>query len=393
MSDSLRHPNLSCKDEAPQLDKDQNSRLCDYCGDSTALLYCRADSAKLCFSCDREVHSTNQLFSKHTRSQLCDACDASPATIHCSTENSVFCQNCDWERHNLSLSEVHDRRPLEGFTGCPSVTELLTIVGFDDVGNKALFLTDSGDAADGFLGSEFDGLSEFLGSELVSDTPSIVSLDDLIVSTNSPHNYNAMEVPPMPKNRRAAGGRHKEELLNQLRQFAKTEPNLNYGDNNTERLNGRQYLVPEQCGEPGNFSTGFKEHGIEAEIFPSYEAGDFQWHNDSGEPVTHAFLPNTSLRSCPQEVPGKHSFSDVCGNHVNDQYGGQSQNLCNSENLSPAPRVAPYELTSQERDSAISRYKEKRKTRRYDKHVRYETRKVRAESRTRIKGRFAKMDR
>lgn len=29
---------------------------------------------------------------------------------------------------------------------------------------------------------------------------------------------------------------------------------------------------------------------------------------------------------------------------------------------------------------------------RYDKHVRYESRKVRAESRTRIKGRFAKID-
>ena len=29
---------------------------------------------------------------------------------------------------------------------------------------------------------------------------------------------------------------------------------------------------------------------------------------------------------------------------------------------------------------------------RYDKHVRYESRKARAESRTRIKGRFAKID-
>lgn len=29
---------------------------------------------------------------------------------------------------------------------------------------------------------------------------------------------------------------------------------------------------------------------------------------------------------------------------------------------------------------------------RYDKHIRYESRKVRAESRTRIKGRFAKID-
>jgi hypothetical protein len=115
-------------------------RPCDYCGNSNAVIYCRADSAKLCFSCDREVHSTNQLFSKHTRSLICDSCDDSPATILCSTESSVFCQNCDWENHNLSLSSPHERRPLEGFTGCPSVTELLSILGLQDIGKKSLLL-------------------------------------------------------------------------------------------------------------------------------------------------------------------------------------------------------------------------------------------------------------
>lgn len=195
MSDSPKHSSLSDKDQAPQV-----QRPCDYCGDSTALLYCRADSAKLCFSCDREVHSTNQLFSKHTRTQLCDACDDSPATILCSTECSVLCQNCDWERHNLSLSSVHDRRPLEGFTGCPSVTELLTILGFEYLGKKDLFSTQDcggcGGGGGGLLGSE---LEEGLSDLLVWDAPAVVSLDDLITSTSSSHNYQAMEVPPLPK--------------------------------------------------------------------------------------------------------------------------------------------------------------------------------------------------
>lgn len=200
MSDSPKHPNRSEKDQASQV-----HRPCDYCGESTSLLYCRADSAKLCFSCDREVHSTNQLFSKHTRSLLCDACDDSPATILCSTESSVLCQNCDWERHNLSLSPVHDRRPLEGFTGCPSVTELLTILGFEDLGKKALLSTDTcgrcggddgGGGGDGFSGSD---LGEALSDLFVWDAPAVVSLDDLITSTSSSHNYQAMEVPPLPK--------------------------------------------------------------------------------------------------------------------------------------------------------------------------------------------------
>ena len=172
------------------------ARPCDYCGHSTAVLYCRADSAKLCFSCDREVHSTNQLFSKHTRTLLCDACDDSPATILCSTDTSVLCQNCDWEKHNPALSDsLHQRRPLEGFTGCPSVSELLSVVGFGDLSKKSLLSSPQGSAADGFLGCEIEGLSDFF----VWDAPSVVTLDDLICSSASSHSFQAMEVPPLPK--------------------------------------------------------------------------------------------------------------------------------------------------------------------------------------------------
>lgn len=199
MSGSPRHPHPNpTTHPASYKEHEEDKAPCDYCGNSKALLYCRADSAKLCFSCDREVHSTNRLFSKHTRTLLCDSCNDSPASILCSTESSVLCQNCDWERHKLSLPSVHERGPLEGFTGCPSVSELLTIVGFEDIGKKALLLGgESGGCGvngDGFVGWEIEGLSDFF----VWDAPSVVSLDDLI-SSGSSHNFQAMEVPPLPK--------------------------------------------------------------------------------------------------------------------------------------------------------------------------------------------------
>ncbi|KAI4301349.1 hypothetical protein L6164_034637 [Bauhinia variegata] len=379
MSNSPRHPHPSCKD--------QKQRACDYCEGSTALLYCRADSAKLCFSCDREVHSTNQLFSKHTRALLCDACDAAPATILCSTVNSVLCQNCDWETHNLSLSPVHDRRPLEGFTGCPSVNELLTILGFEDLGKKALLFShesggrgvDADATSHGFLGSELEGFSDLL----VWNAPAVVSLDDFIASTNSSHNYQAMEVPPLPKNRQAACGRQKEEIISQLRELAKSEPNLNE-DADAERLSNMHPLVPEHYVQSQDMATSF-ERDIETDICPTYEVGDFRGHKNSSESANQVVPPNTALRTYSEEVPDKHSISAVYN-------GGETQNNFNCEYLSTARRAAPYELTSQERDSAILRYKEKKKTRRYDRHIRYESRKVRAESRTRIKGRFAKIE-
>lgn len=162
-------------------------RLCDFCNESKALLYCRADSAKLCLNCDREVHSTNPLFQKHNRSLLCDSCDSSPSSIFCSTESAVLCQNCDWETHN-SCRAIHGRRPIEGFSGCPSLSELLGFLGLEDVGKKSLVFGGGND--------------EELLDLLVWETPTIVSLDDLIASNDcvdSGRSFQAMGVPPLPK--------------------------------------------------------------------------------------------------------------------------------------------------------------------------------------------------
>ncbi|XP_050264957.1 zinc finger protein CONSTANS-LIKE 13 isoform X2 [Quercus robur] len=367
---------------SPQIQK----RLCDYCSETTALLYCRADSAKLCFLCDREVHSTNQLFSKHTRSRLCDSCDSSPASIFCSTECSVLCQNCDWERHSLSLSQVHNRRPLEGFTGCPSVHELLGIVGFEETGHKALFLKDESTGGD----DGFDGLSDFL----VWDTPCAVSLDDLISSTSSEHDFQAMEVPPLPKNRNAACGLYKDEIINQLRELVKLEPNLNCENVDAEPLTGFQPLLSEQNVQQEDMVTGFADNA-EPFVFPRFEASAFQCCTGGSEAANHFFLPNSSTRSYLEEshvVTDKHSDISCSVTHANDGSEGHSRYPIKSETSSAFQRIASHELNSQERDSALSRYKEKKKTRRYEKHIRYESRKVRAESRIRIKGRFAKMD-
>ncbi|KAH7517122.1 hypothetical protein FEM48_Zijuj09G0028800 [Ziziphus jujuba var. spinosa] len=390
---------ISYKEEEEEEEKKQQmdhsmttrKRLCDYCNDSTALLYCRADSAKLCFSCDQEVHSANQLFTKHARSQLCDVCDDSPASIFCSTESCVLCQNCDWERHSISLSPVHDRRPLEEFTGCPSLTELLTIFGFEDVSKKALLLSEESGVADGFVESGLDGSQDFVDgfSDLVLwNTPSVVSLDDLVAS-NSAHSFQAMGIPPLPKNRNAACGQHKAEVLNQLRKLAKMEPNLSY-----ENVTDFQPLVSEQNLQPGSVCTGF-EYDAEPNLFPRYETRQYQPCTGNGDTAVEEFNPETSLRSFVQESHNdcdKHSDTSDTVYHISDGHIGNSQNHTGSKFLPDYLKVAPHELRTQDRETAISRYKEKKKTRRYEKHIRYQSRKARAESRIRIKGRFAKAD-
>nr|GLL42611.1 zinc finger protein CONSTANS-LIKE 13-like isoform X2 [Ipomoea trifida] len=293
-------------------EQEERRRLCDFCGYCTAVLYCTADSAKLCLSCDREVHSTNQLFTKHTRSLLCDACDSSPASIFCSTDAAVLCHTCTWESHSPALSPVHDCRPVEGFSGRPSLRELLSVLGFENVSKKSLL---SGDDADN---------DEYL-DYLVWDTPSVVaSVDDYSV--------------PLPKNQNAACGQHKDDILCQAIGFQ--------GDTDTSK---------------------FGEQGIASSLFGG-------------------FVETNCL------VPDKNSDTGYGSVLATDHSKGKSQHSSITDTQQVLPRVAPRELNSQERETAITRYKEKRKTRRFEKQIRYESRKARAESRARIKGRFAKKD-
>jgi len=58
----------------------------------------------------------------------------------------------------------------------------------------------------------------------------------------------------------------------------------------------------------------------------------------------------------------------------------------------PVFRREPTEKEKAERKARVARYLEKRKTRTYENKIRYASRKAYAESRPRIKGRFAKRE-
>lgn len=105
---------------------------CDFCGEQSAVLYCRADSAKLCLFCDQHVHSANLLSRKHVRSQICDNCGSEPVSVQCATDNLVLCHQCDLDAHgSCSVSASHNRSQIVGFSGCPSARELASLLGVD----------------------------------------------------------------------------------------------------------------------------------------------------------------------------------------------------------------------------------------------------------------------
>ena len=56
----------------------------------------------------------------------------------------------------------------------------------------------------------------------------------------------------------------------------------------------------------------------------------------------------------------------------------------------PDAAAAPVVSRGREREARLMRYREKRKSRRFEKTIRYASRKAYAETRPRVKGRFAK---
>lgn len=52
---------------------------CDSCTGMPAVVYCRADSARLCLPCDRHVHGANTVSTRHARAPLCAGCRAAAA--------------------------------------------------------------------------------------------------------------------------------------------------------------------------------------------------------------------------------------------------------------------------------------------------------------------------
>ncbi|XP_050230928.1 B-box zinc finger protein 18-like isoform X2 [Mercurialis annua] len=81
--------------------------LCDVCESAAAIIFCAADEAALCRSCDEKVHQCNKLASRHIRVGLadpsdvprCDICESAPAFFYCGIDGSSLCLQCDMIVH------------------------------------------------------------------------------------------------------------------------------------------------------------------------------------------------------------------------------------------------------------------------------------------------------
>uniref|UniRef100_A0A7N1A4V0 B box-type domain-containing protein n=1 Tax=Kalanchoe fedtschenkoi TaxID=63787 RepID=A0A7N1A4V0_KALFE len=99
---------------------------CDVCSSSEASVFCSADEAALCSSCDHRVHHANKLASKHQRFSLvmnpdkkdvpvCDICQEKRAFLFCQQDRAVLCKDCDFSIHSANEhTQKHNRFLLTG---------------------------------------------------------------------------------------------------------------------------------------------------------------------------------------------------------------------------------------------------------------------------------------
>ncbi|KAK4349032.1 hypothetical protein RND71_031787 [Anisodus tanguticus] len=98
---------------------------CDVCNKNEASVFCVADEAALCDSCDHRVHHANKLAGKHQRFSLlqpspkqipvCDICQERRAFLFCQQDRAILCRECDISIHKANEhTQKHNRFLLTG---------------------------------------------------------------------------------------------------------------------------------------------------------------------------------------------------------------------------------------------------------------------------------------
>ncbi|KAK7269814.1 hypothetical protein RIF29_22566 [Crotalaria pallida] len=104
-------------------------KVCEFCTGLKPLIYCKADAAYLCLSCDAKVHFANALSSRHLRNLVCNSCRYRLAYVQCLGHKMLICRDCDQKLHQASIP--HQKRVIRSFIGCPAAKDFAKLWGFE----------------------------------------------------------------------------------------------------------------------------------------------------------------------------------------------------------------------------------------------------------------------
>ncbi|VVB14660.1 unnamed protein product [Arabis nemorensis] len=329
---------------------ENRARACDTCQSTACTVYCHADSAYLCTSCDAQVHSANRVASRHKRVRVCESCERAPVVFLCEADDASLCTACDLEVHSANpLARRHQRVPILPISG-NSYSSIAThhksettmtepenrlVVGQEegneDVKEAATWLFPNSDKNSGNHNNnnQDNGL-------LFSDE--YLDLVDYDYKFTGQYNQNQQDC---------------------------GVPQISYGGDR---------VVPLQLKE----SRGYLRHKPQ-NIQSGLTYGSSGSHCNYNNPIKH----NAYISSMETGVVPESTTHDTTASHPKMHKGTVDQ-------LPDPPIQMITQLPPMDRKARVLRYREKKKTRKFEKTIRYASRKAYAERRPRINGRFAK---
>ncbi|KAL3322794.1 hypothetical protein AABB24_040072 [Solanum stoloniferum] len=390
--------------------------ICEYCGEQRSIVYCRSDAACLCLSCDRNVHSANALSQRHSRTLICERCNSQPAVVRCVEERTSLCQNCDWSGHasSSSGSSMHKRQALSCYTGCPSAAELSNIWSFllDDpsIGDTceqrmgSMSINDNR-PRDGQDPQGKDNSQNVCAAVEVNDM-NISEKSNLLVESSMPTFDNKLHnvEPPIGSSSKGCYMGAKGSSLFEEDPYCDNliMDAVDLSIENYEELFGDSLNYPDELFENENLDSFFGMKDIKGADY-SYRGvnaaeGSSNWRVNTVQPTCSDAASADSMMSC--KTDSILYFARQTSLSVSNQTGGECSAGDHQDcGVSPmllmgeppwCPPCPEISSTSTSRSNAVLRYKEKKKTRKFDKRVRYVSRKARADVRRRVKGRFIK---
>ncbi|KAJ7534457.1 hypothetical protein O6H91_13G097200 [Diphasiastrum complanatum] len=353
---------------------------CDACQAANAFVYCRADAAYLCTECDSNVHGANKLAFRHERVWLCQVCEQAPAAVTCKADSAALCVACDVDIHMANpLASRHERTVINPFYICPDMVKgacISAVVPSSLVNGSiedqecSLLLKDDGD----------ESSAAEAASWLLTNPNTVLNAS----SKDAISSKCRADVNGYPSLDRDACTKSRKERLAKNCHLQSSDMSLDvepYID--LEYVSGtsapKRYVADSLV--PVHAPEGFGQ--ISPSISDGPGSNDANEIPKSGKKIRCTPISTYSMYSSPNDtgvVPDA-STTDL---PVNSTKSLEFQD--------PTFPLVPQAnaLEPVDREARVLRYKEKRKNRKFEKTIRYASRKAYAETRPRIKGRFAK---
>nr|ADA67904.1 CONSTANS [Lolium arundinaceum] len=326
---------------------------CDGCCGVPSVVYCHADSAYLCASCDVRIHTANRVASRHERVRLSEAYKHEPAVLECRPGTAASCAAYEAQVHYANLlAGMHQcvpvmLHPVTAIPPAPLLAETAvttTILGCKE--EEASWLLLSKNSANHNCSGNSSSSSTYFGE--------VDEYFDLV-------GYNSYYDSYMNNNREQYVMQEQQHLQQMQKEYAEKE--------------GSECVVPSQ------FATASKPQQsgyalVGAEQSASMTAGVSVY--------TDSVNNSISFSSMEGGIVPDNTVVDLPHSIIPTPAGASSLH-------SGPPLQMPLHSSSMDREARVLRYKEKKKTRTFEKTTRYATRKAYAEARPRIKGRFAKI--